>query len=348
MNAVRIPSLIGGGIMPTWRCTNACRHCLYDCSPQRPAAWIGADTLERTLAALAAERSLQELHVGGGEPFLDLEGLIELVRRIVSAGLPLAYVETNAFWCSSREAARAGMRRLRDAGLRGLLVSVSMFHNEFVPFGSMRIAVEVAHEIFGPQGTLIYLPHLYELLGRLPGDGKRSLEEFCRLTGLEAASPQIPRLYGVIPGGRAVRELRACYTARPARAYAGASCGDRLLDTSHFHIDPDGDLFTGLCAGLSPAGADDLHPEITPTTHPVFFTLLSEGPHALMTLATRRHGYEERPSGYVSRCDLCLDIRRHLFQQGTYRELRPASFYEEPPRRGGMAEDPATRGGKPC
>jgi hypothetical protein len=324
-----IPPLVGGGIMPTWRCTNSCRHCLYDCSPRKPDEWISAEMTTRTLSALARERSLREIHIGGGEPCLDLERLAELVRHTTQSGLPLAYVETNAFWCSDREATLAGMRRLHDAGLSGLLVSVSMFHNEFVPFGSMQNAVEVAREVFGPWGVIVYLPHLYELLARLPGDGKRSLEEFCRLTGMALDSEQLPRLYGVIPGGRAARALRHCYASRPAAAFAGRSCADRLLDTSHFHIDSAGDLFTGLCAGLSPASVEDLHPEMTPESHPLFLTLVAEGPFGLMTLAARRHGYEERRDGYVSPCDLCLDVRRHLWREGSYSELRPACFYED-------------------
>jgi hypothetical protein len=42
-------------------------------------------------------------------------------------------------------------------------------------------------------------------------------------------------------------------------------------------------------------------------------------------LAQDRHGYQERADGYVSKCDLCLDVRRCLHQAGEYSELRPAS-----------------------
>ena len=39
-------------------------------------------------------------------------------------------------------------------------------------------------------------------------------------------------------------------------------------------------------------------------------------------------GYREREGGYVSKCDLCLDLRGYLVKRGEYRELAPRAFYE--------------------
>jgi len=38
-------------------------------------------------------------------------------------------------------------------------------------------------------------------------------------------------------------------------------------------------------------------------------------------------GYEVQ-DGYVSKCHLCFDIRRHLVKVGEFKELRPKEFYE--------------------
>ena len=46
-----------------------------------------------------------------------------------------------------------------------------------------------------------------------------------------------------------------------------------------------------------------------------------------MQTATELHGYQEQDRGYVSKCDLCLDVRGCLQQTGRYPELSPASFY---------------------
>ena len=39
-------------------------------------------------------------------------------------------------------------------------------------------------------------------------------------------------------------------------------------------------------------------------------------------------GYQESLQGYVSKCDLCLDIRSFLASRESFEELRPKAFYE--------------------
>ncbi len=324
----RIPPLVDGGVMLSYRCTNACRHCLYRCSPRQPDEWMTPALADRVFEALSREPHLQTVHLAGGEPTLRMDLLLEIISIAGEHGVRLSYVETNAHWCADPAAAREGMRRLKEAGLPGILISVSMFHNEFVPFRSTRHAVEAAREVFGPRRTYLYLPHLYDLLSRMPDDGRHSLEDFRRWAGLAEKPEIIARLYGVIPGGRAAEALRDSWAPRPAETFRGGDCGADLLGTTHFHIDHRGDLFTGLCAGIAAGTVEDLHPEIEPTRRPVFYRLMTEGPCGLMDLAAERHGYEERPGGYVSPCDLCQDVRRHLWRAGGYPELRPGSFYE--------------------
>lgn len=285
------------------------------------------ETAERVFSALGEEEELQSIHIAGGEPGLRLDLLEEVVRLGISMGIPITYVETNASWCADPETTREKMRHLKEAGLRAVLVSVSMFHNEFVPFGRTRIAVETAAEVFGSYNVILYLPHMYDLLSQMPDEGTHGLEEFCRWLGIDQQSGDVPALYQVIPSGRAPEALRECYRLFPASRFRGQTCRSELLSTSHFHIDHHGDLFTGLCAGLAPATIDDLHPTITDDTHPVFCRLCAQGPFGLMCLARERFGYEERSEGYASKCDLCFDVRRRLHATGGFPELRPGAFY---------------------
>jgi hypothetical protein len=39
------------------------------------------------------------------------------------------------------------------------------------------------------------------------------------------------------------------------------------------------------------------------------------------------HGYTEL-QGYVSKCHLCADVRRHLVRHAEFSELQPREFYE--------------------
>ncbi len=324
-----VPPLISGGIMLSYRCTNECRHCLYRCGPKQPNDWMAIETAEKVLQKLALERRLRGVHLAGGEPFLKPDLLEEIIRLCGSYCVPIDYVETNAFWATSIDKAHDLLGRMRDAGLTGLLVSASMFHNEFIPFERTQNCIDAAVDVFGRGGVLVWTEQLRELIARLPDHDKtHTLEEFCRVIGIPPDSPQLPQLYGLTPGGRVPDALRDCFTALPAESFRGDRCERELLSTTHFHIDHLGNLFTGLCAGIAPGTADDLHPSISEGTFPAFCQLCAEGPFGLMQTAADQAGYAPRDSGYVSKCDLCFDVRRALRASGAFPELRPANYYE--------------------
>jgi hypothetical protein len=323
-----IPPLISGGLMLSYRCTNACRHCLYRCGPEQPDEWMTEDTAERVLQALAQEPRLESIHLAGGEPFLWPDLLERVLRLCASYCVPVDYVETNAFWAADFGKAVDLLTRMAGAGLRSLLVSASMFHNEFIPFERTQTCIEAAASVFGPHNVIVWTPQVYDLLGRLPDPAKtHTLAEFCEHVGIPYGSRQLPRLYGLTAGGRVPSGLRDFYDPLPADAFHGEACLGDLMCTTHFHVDPHGHFFTGLCAGLAPATADDVHPLITDETFPVFSTLCIGGPTGLMQTAADQHGFRPRAKGYISKCDLCFDVRRHLESTGRFPELRPSSFY---------------------
>lgn len=311
--------------MMTYRCTNSCKHCLYRCSSEMPDQWLSLEMAEDIFRALAAEPHLQGIHIAGGEPGLNLDLLQDLLVLAKLFKIPVDYVETNAFWCKHPDETEDQLRRLRNAGLTALLISVSPFHNEFIPFRNTRNCVNAARHVFGRGHVHIYLPHVYRMLEELDDDGTHTLDEFCYRTGL--SRPELIRLYGLIPAGRVAECLRDCYQALPAEAYAEANCQDDLMCTTHFHFDPQGNLFTGCCAGVIPATVTELHPLITRRTRPIFARLCESGPTALLELATEEFDFEPDPDGYISKCDLCYDLRRHLWASGEFPELRPDSYY---------------------
>lgn len=321
-----IPPLQSGGVMLTYRCSNTCRHCAYRCSPQAAGDWMTDDTARKVFSALAAEPSLSGIHLAGGEATLRMDLLERYLRLARQAGIGIDYLETNGVWCTSQDKALEGFRRLRDAGLPAVLISASMYHNEFIPFERTQWCVQAAEEVLG-RGVIVWPPNLFRLMARLPdADKTRTLEEFQALTGIADAPATLIDLFQLTPHGRVTEALRDCYAKRPAESFRGDNCRATLRSTGHFHVDPDGNLFTGHCPGIVAATADDFHPAITPATHPVFCTLAQGGPYALMQHAPR---YRPREDGYISKCDLCLHVRMHLRGAGAWRELRPDGFYGE-------------------
>ena len=326
-HSYRIPPLISGGIILTYRCTNACRHCLYRCSPARADEWMSEELIDRTFEALAEERSLHGIHLAGGEATIDWDRLEYAIRSAVRHGISIDYLETNGHWCIDEETAVLGFQRLRQIGLPGVLVSASLFHNEFIPLARTKAAIAGAIRVFGLGGLLIWTPDVLELMEQHLDDEKtHTLAESCKLIGIDPESSDLWRLHNYLtPGGRAAEKLSAGLATRPAEAFEGDACGSTLDRTAHFHIDPDGRLFTGHCPGISAADVHELHPEITPDTHPIYTRLYDQGPCGLLELV------EDTPfpdgTEFVSKCHLCLEIRKVLAKTGRFQELAASGFY---------------------
>ena len=326
-NGTTIPSLVSGGVMLSYNCNSACRHCMYRCSPSAPEDWMSLEMLDSVYSDLKRERDLRSIHLAGGEPCLNRDLLLKAVEMAGTMCIPMAYVETNAGWCEDVEYTRQYLRRLKDAGLPALLISVSMFHNEFIPFEYTRNCVEASMDVFGAHGTIVYMQHVYDIFENMKLEGTQTLAEFMERAGLNETPEVVPKLYSLIKGGRVVSALREFYQKSPAESFEGQRCSTDLLSTSHFHIDNYGNLITGCCAGIVVAKVGDLHPDIASDSCPVFSMLCEQGPCGLMEMAVSRYGYKPREDGYIGKCDLCLHVRALLSRSGDFKELTPDFFY---------------------
>ncbi len=326
-----IPPLISGGVMLSYRCTNACRHCLYRCSPAAPADFMSESRLDQVFAALAAEPRLHGVHLAGGEATLDWDRLEAALAAARRHGVAIDYLETNGYWCTDAEAARQGFRRLRAAGLNAVLLSASLFHLEFIPFVRTRLAVAAAREALGAGNVIVWTPDVYQLIAGSGLDENRvyPLRDSCSALGLHPERGDLWRLHSYLtPGGRAAEVLGEGLPRRPARAFAGEACVQTLTSVGHFHVDPEGNLFTGKCPGLAAATVEDFHPALNHENAPLTLILAEQGPVGLLELAEREAGFAPDPAGYIGKCQLCLAVRCALFETGKFHELRGQGFYQ--------------------
>ncbi|MGQ9778644.1 MAG: radical SAM protein [Bacillota bacterium] len=337
---IHIPSPISGGLFLTYRCSAACRHCMYLCGPKWPADWISPADLARAFAALAGRIVPSPwgpdhiglnhgLHLSGGEPFLNYELLCRAVAMATEAGIPSLFVETNCFWCTDEKITRERLRELKNLGLKGILISVNPFYLEYVPFARTRLAVAVAAEIFG-RDALVYQAEYYRRFLRLGIEGTLPLTEYLRREGVA----DFLRGVEFFLMGRAIYRIAAegllPFCRRPARAFLAGRCRPPFLRPWHNHFDNYGHFLPGYCAGLSLGDYRELDHLLTrPLTEeetPVLWYLAQEDLAGLLRFAVDL-GYEEETTGYFSRCHLCLEIRRFLARTGRFVELAPQEFY---------------------
>lgn len=339
MNKLTIPEPFSGGIFLSYKCSSNCKHCMYACSPKWEADWISKEDAERILSLLAEMlrgKYAYPDHVGinagihftGGEPFLNFDLLLKVTEIARRLEVPSTFVETNCFWCRDDKTTRERLTQLKAAGLDGILISANPFVIEQVPFERIERAARISEEVFGGN-AMIYQRFFFDQFKGLGIKGTLPFEEYLGRAGHGL------RYAELIPSGRFPYRLSYLYRKYPACHFFGESCRRELIRDWHIHIDNYCNYIPGYCGGISLGDARTLWAvpattcEIDLDELPVLRALLTDM-EELYELG-REFGYEER-GGYISKCHLCVDIRRHLAKQrgphGQFKELRPVEFYE--------------------
>jgi hypothetical protein len=312
--------LVHGGVMVNYRCNAACRHCLYACSPTRKSGYVTKEKINEICRLLVKGR-IGSVHIGGGEPFLDFPGLLEVIRSLNKANIRLDYIETNAFWANNPSCSEY-IRGLMDLGVDALCISIDPFHAEYVPW-EYPITLARTCEKQG-MGYFLWKQDFYRTLSRSDGKKKQTRAE------IEAAiSPDYIKktasAYGLRYNGRAMNIEEEYSQRQPAAALLDNSPCRDLLSTGHFHVDHEGFFIPPGCTGLR-LPLDEILSSIETGTYPVYETLYSSGISALYEMAIKQ-GFTPDSKGYTSKCNLCFYIRKFLAPLG-YRELDD-DFYTE-------------------
>jgi len=321
------------GLILSYKCQCACAHCLYNCGPGW-RDWMAPEDLPLAFQAMLAWEQPFQVHLTGGEPFLNFPLLLQAAQIGTELGVP-CYAETNAGWCVREELALQRFEALRQAGLGAVLISCSPFHAEHIPPRRTWLAIQAAIEVFGPQGVIVYLPDWLETVSRFGLEEATPLEAYSKTYGRREAGRLFWEGYGLISGGRAGYRLGDLTPRRPAGRFQGQSCAADILYAHHSHFDLYGNYISGFCGGLAvgswrdlPRLLDDFAAGRYP---PLIAALVESGPFGLFEMALREHGYVPLTGGYAGKCHLCADVRRHLAsqaRQAAYPELNPKSFYE--------------------
>jgi hypothetical protein len=327
MVAFKINRLRSGGLITNYFCTSSCGHCLYYCSPHWEKRYIDPHTAEKNLAKI---RSLgcRSVHIGGGEPMLRPEKLGAVLEAASRVGVSIEYVETNSSWFKDLESATTLLSWLHTKGLNTLLVSISPFHNEQIPFARVQGVIEAARQ--AGVGIFPWITDFISDLLQFDQTKTHSLDEFYRVYGDDYLK-QVLQRYWIYLGGRALETFRPLLGRKTAQQILDENprgCTKELSDTSHFHIDLFGSYIPGLCSGLA-IDRDDLGKPLSKEKYPILTELFSKGIRGLVQMAREKFGFTPQGINYINKCDLCTEARTHLLKNdySTSNELRPKEFY---------------------
>lgn len=314
---------------------------MYACSPRWSADWISQEDLEKILMQLAGTIEANPhgpetvgvnygLHFTGGEPFLNYELLCNAVEIAHELHIPSTFVETNCYWCVNDKVTREKLQLLKGKGLHGILISVNPFYLEYVPFERTERAIKNSLEVFG-ENVMVYQLEYYKRFRALGIKGKVSFDDY--VNNLDTKEDLVKNVELLVMGRAAYKlggKLGEVFPKYPAEYFFDEPCRPVFLRNWHNHFDNYGNYVPGYCGGISLGDCRDLDKLLRQPTsgekYPILGFLINQDFKGLVYFA-KDFGYREPQKGYLSKCHLCTDMRKHLSGKGEFKELKPKEFY---------------------
>ncbi len=312
------------GIITNYNCTAACRHCMFASSPDRPHEYITAETSAK-LASLLKEAGTREVHIGGGEPFMNFPALCTLIEELNKNKISISYIETNGFWGKDENLIKERLLKLRSLGVGAVMVSLDPFHMEFVPLDNVLRLLKALYKM--EFDYFIWKEEYYEELMYYSRSTPYSHEEIKEILGKDYVVKTAEE-YGVGMNGRALSIAGEIYPNRPAEAFLTLRPCHSQPDIMHCHLDLYGNIVPSGCPGIAAEARDYLSCNVTEDKYPVYGRLINGGVEALYRYAVDK-GFVPDPEGYPTRCTLCYAMRSYLVKHCPSPDLAPGCFYAE-------------------
>ncbi len=304
------------GLMLTYWCPAKCTCCYLFCGPEAKNDQFEmsaemALNCWRNVRKLAGDRG--KVHLTGGEPFGNYQRLKDILTAAQKEGLEgLEKIETNAYWCTSEKIIRDRLKELDSLGLTTLQISSDIYHQEYIPIERVRLAAKIATEILGPDRVQVRWRDFM--------DNPIDLSTIPHPEKLAAYAAELNKRPERVVG-RATEELATLLPPQTLDNIAPKNCKRSFLGARHIHIDGQGNVFSGTCAGIIVGKLDlptfniqDLWLSFDYQDNPILSILADKGPAGLLEL-TEKTQYQPKPS-YANKCHLCFDIRQHLHKHG--------------------------------
>ena len=271
-----------------------------------------------TKTAISAWKSLFDLagdtakvHITGGEPFLYFDELAEIVTAAKQLGLKgLDSIETNASWATNKKLITDRIKLLDDAGMDRLKISWDPFHAEFVDQKNVELLADTAAQILGKDRVMVR----WEKYLQKPVNNHQPTAEQ-QMTDYIGAAKDDPCRFT----GRAADELASKVADKTVDQIVKSDCAGSFLSAKGVHIDPYGNVFSGLCSGIIVGNVnekplDEIWKDFDPERNEFFNVVFSKSPTGLLNKAIE-NGYNTKEA-YAGKCHLCTEIRSFFFDKG--------------------------------
>ncbi len=325
MIQLAISSLLSGGLITNYYCSSKCSHCLYACSPKWDKLYLNPGKAKNIFVKLK-KLNCNSIHIGGGEPFLNIDSLFKVLETAKSENINIQYIETNSSWIKNEMETINVLKKLKKLNINTLLISISPFHNEHIPFIKVKQLIKLCNKV--NMNIFPWIQDFYNDINTFDDNITHNLKEYQDKYG-ENYIKSLPSRYWIHFGGRANELYKNIFNKKNLDYIINNSerCLE-LADVTHFHVDLFNNYIPGLCSGFS-INIEDIGDSLDINKYTFINNLYASGIKYLLNTAKKKYGFNPKEK-YISKCDLCLDIRKFLVlkKQINSVELKPIEFYE--------------------
>jgi pyruvate-formate lyase-activating enzyme len=316
------------GVVYTYRCTIACRHCGFGGKQNCPDIRMDRGQLLEALRLL--HETGRVVHIAGGEPMLYWDALVADLAVAMQQGLAPHFLETNCSWATTDAVVTGRLEKLRQLGLVGILISADPFHQAHVPPERFLRVRRIARELLSSEN--VWSPDVPDA----------RIQEYARIARDEDLLRQHVREHPPMMVGSAHATLRRFLDAYPVEqvplkhgwqeTYATRECAPEFDRRTmwEIHVDPYGNIQTncGVVLGnVADSSVEQVLRKGPAEANWATRILSREGPFGLLEMAEANHGLRP-PAEVVSKCDLCYQVRRFL-REPFPEVFGPAELYFE-------------------
>ena len=279
------------------------------------------------------DHPVESLWIYGGEPFLYIGVLTEVVKIAKSWRIPRIGVLTNGYWATKPNADLLKLSQLKKAGLNAIIISTDGFHCEKVSPQLAMSAAQVALKVGLEKVTfsVAFVPPR-KVSNPFNDRSEEIWSQLGEISGVALDENPVTII------GRAGEELlEYCQLQQmrsPKRCQPPSYIGGSFDQPEGLEIDPHG--WVMICPGLSLGNAQakslaTMVAQYGSSKNFLWQVFFQEGPAGLAELAQDK-GYVRRER-YASVCHLCYEARKFL-QPHYSEQLAPIDCYQELSRKG--------------
>jgi len=292
-------------------CSGRCKHCSNGERLDKNGS-VNADAVVTAIKQLAERFTIKSVMTFGGEPLLFADTVCKIHAAARDCGIPKRQLITNGFFSKDSHKIDEVAKVLCDSGVNDVLLSVDIFHQEFIPLEPVEQFAEalLRHGIPSLRVQPAWVVN-EDNDNHYNTETKRLLKVFTD-KGIRANGGN-----NIFPSGNALKHLPE-YFAPPDKVDLSAPCGSapytsRLDEISCFGINPNGDV--NLCSiTIGNIYADDVLDIVDgydPYQNPIWRTVLEGGVSELLRYA-EAEGVMVDISDCRSACGVCRKIMAEM------------------------------------